>query len=111
APRDAQPGSSSLRTTIEVSRSTPIAGLRAAIPRTLTRPSLIKLTACSRDRASPRRTSSASSRALRALADTAGSDLVDGRQCHGELGVHRVETFHVLAQRQVVQVVQTGHRL
>ena len=106
APRDAQFGSSPPRTTMAAPVSTPVAGLRATMPCTVTLPSLISVPACSRDRASPRRTSSASRRALRAI----GSDPVDGGQREGQLGVHRVEPLDVLGERQPVQVIEPGHR-
>ncbi len=50
---------------MSASMVTPVAGLRAAPPLTVTRPAAISSEACSRERAAPRRTSSASSRSRR----------------------------------------------
>ena len=58
--------------------STPVAGLVAAVPATATRPSAMSATACSRERARPRRTSSASSRLRRAIRA--------GRSCRARAG-------------------------
>src|SRR3954452_15019594 len=79
APRETQLGwSGSVRTTTGVPASTPVAGFVAARPETATRPSAINATACSRDRASPRRTSSASSRLRRTIRA--------GRSCRARAG-------------------------
>jgi NAD(P) transhydrogenase len=65
-PRDTYSGrSGSSRTTIATSVVTPVAGFVATTPLTVTRRSATSSLACSRERARPRRTSSASSRSRR----------------------------------------------
>ena len=66
-------------TTSAAASSTCVAGLVAGLPATRTRPSAISCWACSRDRARPRRTSSASSR-RRAMAATPGCRDRPGRR-------------------------------
>ena len=55
--------------------ATLVAGLRAMTPRTSTRPPAMSSTACSRDRARPRRTNSASSRVRRGTVQTPSMSL------------------------------------
>src|SRR6185312_5804530 len=64
APREAHCRSAVSTTMTGVSRSTTVAAFSAVMPRTVTRPCSISSAACPRERAMPRRTSSASSRAL-----------------------------------------------
>jgi hypothetical protein len=64
----------------------------AVSPPTLTRPSATRLTACCRDRASPRRTSSASSRVLR---DTS-SAVVEFGESLVQPPLHLVEDLDVV---------------
>ena len=72
APREAHCRSSDSCTVTGVSRSTTVAGFPARTPRTATRPCSISSAACCRERASPRRTSSASRRARVTTAVTTG---------------------------------------
>src|SRR6476620_6105255 len=88
-------------TTIATSVVTPVAGLWATAPATLTRPWWIRSAACSRERASRRRTSSASSRRRRG---TRSAWLVGARvESPSQPGVGLLEGAHVLVERPVVQ--------
>ena len=72
-------GRGSRATTIATSVVTPVAGLVAAAPDTVTRPAAISSLACSRERARPRRTSSWSSRRRRGGTVGSGALAVAGR--------------------------------
>src|SRR5580698_8884130 len=65
APRDTQPRSASPMTFSAAVAATAVPGLMAGIPSMLTLPAPINSAACWRDRASPRRTNSASTRVRR----------------------------------------------
>ena len=94
APREAQLTSlSSSATRRGVPGSTAVAGLDATVPAIFTRPASISSEACSRDLASPRRTSSASTRARRAT-----SGLVDGGQGPNQHFVGPVQHTRITCQ-------------
>src|SRR5579875_435712 len=110
-PREAYRGpAAGSSTAIGASGATRVAGLAAAWPATRTSPAPISSAACSRDRASPRRTSSASSRDLLAIA---ASGLLAGSKLAEHLAqplVYLLEDSGVLAQRPVSQAVQGRER-
>src|SRR5215468_509194 len=126
-PRDAYRGSSPAPVTrIGSAAATWVAGLPAARPATSTRPSATRLAACSRDRASPLLTSSASSRlrvpirfpGRRSAAQLAWAvvryrPLTRAGVAQGvrELLVNALEDRRVLGDRQPGQVLQLGDRL
>src|SRR5690606_37272728 len=117
APREAQPGSSvSSATTTGASSSTDVAGLRATIPRTVTRPAATNSLACSRERASPRLTSSASNPALRGtllapVCARSGQEVVRLGKRVGQRGVHRLEPTDVLGNGQFTKLLEVVQRL
>src|SRR5262245_30607304 len=126
-PRDAYCGSRPAPVTrIGSPAATWVADLPAAWPATNTRPSATRLAACSRDRASPLLTSSASSRlrvtigclGYRSAAQVAGAVI----RCRGptrvqvvkrlrELPVNALEDRRVLGDRQPGQVLELGDRI
>ena len=85
---------------------TPVAGLVATALFTLTRPAAISSLACSRERASPRRTSSASSLSRRGgtAQPRQGLDRLAGSAEHlAQRLVGPFEDGHVLGDGEVVQ--------
>src|SRR5262249_25736942 len=82
------------------------AALRATVPRTSTRPASISSTACSRERASPRRTSSASSRVRRAISWP--STLVDARKGLLQRALGRLVPGDLLGGRPLGLVGEPG---
>src|SRR3954464_16093953 len=86
---------------MEAAPSTPVAGFVATMPPTRTRPALTSACACSRERASPRRTSSASSRLFAAT-----SGLVEVGKTLLELPVHVLVDLDVLVQGRLVDIAQ-----
>src|SRR5690606_26240414 len=93
-----------------------VAGLRATIPRTVTRPAATNSLACSRERASPRLTSSASNRALRGTLLTpvcarSGQEVVRLGKRVGQRGVHRLEPTDVLGNGQFTKLLEVLQRL
>src|SRR3954471_3062300 len=84
---------------------TPVAGLVARAPETLTRRSSISSLACSRERARPRRTSSASSRRRRG--GTGGSGRV-GRSAPGRRLLARGPPQQVVGRLEDADVLLEG---
>ncbi len=89
---------------------TPVAGLVAGAPDTLTRPAAISSLACSRDRASRRRTSSASRRCRRG-GTAAGSGAGRAVERLPQPFVSLLEDGRVLLDRAVVEPVHGGEHV